>query len=176
MGIAEGSGLAVTPRGGGQGATDIPGGNTSGGAQTTSGSGYVGNGSGSDVKDSTIQEAEDSQKKQMIEAKEEAEENQVDFLNMYVLKIYELLDDVASGKRSLNVKMAGYGLTSSSSGTSLASVQGGVAGLLSNNSANSSGSNSLGGGFGVSESSSSNSGSGSGGLGSSVGFGGWSIK
>lgn len=126
MGIEKGSGLKVTPRGngGGVGAND-----NGGGAQTTSGSGYVGNASGSDVKNSTLQDAEESKNQQMIEAKEEAETNQVDELNSYVIQIFELLDEVTSGKRSFNVKVAGYGLTRSGG------AQGGVAGLLSNKAA-----------------------------------------
>ena len=124
MGIDSGSGLAVTPRGsGGVGAS------AGGGAQTTSSSGYVGNSSGSDVKDSTIQESEDSKKQQMIEAKEEEPANQVDMLNTMVLKIYELLDDVASGKRDFTVKVAGYGLTKlGSNSNALSSALGGASG------------------------------------------------
>jgi hypothetical protein len=111
LGIGTGSGLAVTPRGDGTNTNLVGGGSTS-----TSGSGYVGNASGSDIKDSTIQESEDSKQKQMIEAKEEAEANQVDVLNNTVIKIYELLDDVAHGSGSLKVRVEGYGLTKGGSG------------------------------------------------------------
>lgn len=122
LGIGSGSGLTVTPRGDGGGLL----GSTGGGSASTSGSGYMaGNASGSDVKDSTIQESEDSKKKQMIEAKEEAEANQVDILNTTVIKIYELLDDVAHGNGSFTVKVDGYGLTKASSGGAI----GGVGGL-----------------------------------------------
>lgn len=144
MGIEQGSGLKVTPRGNGAsiGASETAG----GGAQTTSGSGYVGNASSSDVKDSTIQESEDSKKQQMIEAKEEAEATQFDIISMNVLKIYELLDEVTNGKRNFNVKVSGYGLTNLGNNTALSGAQGGVAGLLSNSPANnSSNGNSLGG-------------------------------
>lgn len=120
LGISSGAGLTVTPRGTG---SDLMG-STGGGTATTSGSGYIGNASGSDVKDSTIQESEDSKKKQMIEAKEEAEANQVDVLNTTVIKIYELLDDVAHGNGSFTVKVEGYGLTKSSSGGAIAGVDG----------------------------------------------------
>jgi hypothetical protein len=126
LGIESGSGLAVTPRGTGGGLI----GSSGGGAQTTSNSGYVGNSASSDIKESTIQEAEDSKKQQMIEAKEEAETNQVDILNTTVLKIYELLDDVAHGNSSLTVKVEGYGLTRAGSG----GAQGGLAGLGNNSS------------------------------------------
>ena len=118
LGISTGSGLAVTPRGDG---VKLTGG---GGSSSMSESGYAGNASGSDIKNSTIQEAEDSKKKQMIEAKEEEESNQVDVLNQTVIKIYELLDDVAHGNGSFKVKMEGYGLVSnkSSSSSSLSGV------------------------------------------------------
>jgi hypothetical protein len=131
MGIKEGSGLAITPRGGGVGG----GGGAGSSNASTSGSGFVGNSSSSDIKNSTIQESEDSKKQQMIEAKEEEPANQVDMLNTYVLKIYELLNDVAQGNKSLSVKMAGYGLIGGNSSGS----QGGVGGLSNNASSGSSG-------------------------------------
>lgn len=132
LGISTGSGLKATPRGtiGGLGALE------GGGSQTTSGSGYIGNGSGSDIKDSTIQENEDSAKKQMIEAQEEAEGNQIDILNQTVVKIYELLDDVSSGKSTFHVKVEGYGLTKAGGGSS---ANGGVQGLSGGSSLNNSG-------------------------------------
>lgn len=128
LGIGSGSGLAVTPRGEG-GVTA----STGGGSQSTSGSGYVGTASGSDIKNSTIQEAEDSKKQQMIEAKEEEEANKVDILNTTVIKIYELLDDVAHGNGSFKVKVEGYGLTKAGSSGSGSGAQGGVAALNSLN-------------------------------------------
>jgi hypothetical protein len=184
MGIDSGSGLKVTPRGTGDGvgASEVPG----GGATTTSGSGYVGNANSSDIKKSTIQETEDSVKKQVIEAQEEANATQIDFINNNVLKIYELLDEVANGKRSLSVKVESYGLTKVNNSTALSGAQGGVAGLLSNNTANNGNDSSLSGGF----SSSSTPGSGSNGagatsgggsnnginIGTTIGLGGWTIS
>jgi hypothetical protein len=150
MGIGSGASLAITPRGdgGGVGALD----NSGGGQQTMSGSGYVGNNSGSDIKNSTLQEAESSKKQQMIEALEEEPTNQVDMINSSVLKIYELLDNVANGKQTLRVRVDSYGLTGANNTNAL----GGVTGLSgsSNNSsvssggsiANGSGSNSFGSG------------------------------
>ena len=132
MGIGSGSGLSVTPRGNGGGLAALALDGAMKGGITTSGSGYVGNSSGSDIKNSTLQSAEDSKEQQMIEAKEGAEATQIDFINTNVLKIYELLDEVTSGKRNFNVKVAGYGLTNLGSNTSLSGAQGGVAGLLSN--------------------------------------------
>lgn len=135
MGISEGNGLQINARGGASGGVSSLAG---GGSESTSESGYIGNSLSSDVKDSTIQESEDSKKQQMIEAKEEAEENQVDVLNMYVLKMYELLDDVVSGKRNFTVKVAGYGLTKSGNASN---ALGGVNGLLSNSSGSTSSGN-----------------------------------
>lgn len=145
MGIGKGSGLTVNVRGTGDGvsASDA----TGGGAQTLSGSGYVGNASGSDIKNSTLQEAEDSKEKLMIEAIEEARANQIDYINENVLKIYELLDEVASGKRNLSVKVAGYGLTSASSSNSLVGAQGGVGGQLNVGNSTNSSSGTISGGF-----------------------------
>ena len=130
LGIESGSGLAVTPRGDGSLALTT----TTG--VSVSDSGYVGNSSGSDVKDSTFQEAEDNKKQLMIEAKEEEENNQIDSINTTVLKIYELLDDVANGKSSLKVKVEGYGLTRAGSSGAGSAAMGGVAGLNSANGGN----------------------------------------
>ena len=165
MGIEEGNGLKITPRGT---ASGISASEMTSDRQSTSSSGYVGNASGSDIKNSTIQEAEDSKKKHMIEAVEEAEANQIDYINANVLKIYELLDEVASGKRNFTVKVAGYGLTNLGSNTSLSSAQGGVNGLLSNAAANSLSGDQLSGGF---SGTGGNSGSGNIGAGGSAGGG-----
>jgi hypothetical protein len=158
LGISSGSGLAVTPRGDGGFSINIGGGSTS-----TSGSGYVGNASGSDIKNSTMQEAKDSKKQLMVEAQEEEEANQINVLNATVLKIYELLDDVAHGNGYFRVKVESYGLTKAGS----SSAQGGVGAL-----------GSLGGGSdysgnGSSGSNLSNGGVNYGGINGSVDFGGW---
>jgi hypothetical protein len=117
MEIGTGNGLTVTPRGQGDGIGG-GGGNTGGGSKSTSSSGYVGNGDGNSVKDATIQESEDSKKQQMIEAKEEEPSNQVDVLNNTVIKIYELLDNVANGSQTLRVRVDNYGLTGTNSNSS----------------------------------------------------------
>lgn len=164
MGIKEESGLVITPRGDGSKFINSIG----GGAKTTSGSGTIaGNASGSDIKDSTIQEANDSKKQQMIEAKEETEANQVDMLNSTVLKIYELLYDVAQGNSSLRVRVDSYGLTKVGS----SSAMGGLDGALSNSTSTSGGGSlgSSGAGISYSESGSVSSGGARGG----VDFGGW---
>jgi hypothetical protein len=129
MGIKQGSGLKVNLRGDGVSALE---GSVGGGQQTTSGSGYVGNASGSDVKNATIQEAEDSKKQQMIEAKEEEPVNQIDMINASVLNISEILEEVTRGNRSFRVRIDGYGLTS----INKSGAQGGVNGLLNNGNGN----------------------------------------
>jgi hypothetical protein len=163
MGIGASSGLAVTPRGDG----GFGGGMTGGGSQTTSGSGYVGNSSGSDIKDSTIQESKDSKKQQMIEAKEEEEANKVDILNTTVVQIYELLNDVVQGNSTFRVKVEGYGLTNAGGA---GGAQGGIRALNNGIGAGSSGAGVSGGASsGSLTSGSSNSSSVSG----SVDFGSW---
>lgn len=143
MGISSGSGLAVTPRGGAGSGGSAPLGDN--GGSSTSSSGYAGNASGSDVKNSTIQESKDSKKQQMIEAKEEEEANQVNILNTTVLKIYELLDDVAHGNGCFKVKVEGYGLTKASSLSNMAGVDA-LAGISGNTAGNTLGASLSGGG------------------------------
>lgn len=189
MGIGKGSGLEVVHRGKGDGVSAAA---STGGSSSTSGSGYVGNSDGNSIKDSTIQESEDSKKKQMIEAKEEEPENQVDVLNSTVLKIYELLDNVASGSQTLRVRVDNYGLTglannnssnslsnnlnSTSSGAGVAGLgsdgSGGAGGSVAGGSASSSSSGNYSGSGGGSSFGGSGSGSGSGSSsGGSGGFG-----
>jgi hypothetical protein len=140
LGISSGSGLTATPRGG------ESGGNIGAAGGTVSESGYyAGNSASSDIKDSTIQESKDSKKQLMVEAKEEEEANYINVLNTTVLKIYELLDDVANGKGHFRVKVEGYGLTRAGSSGSLGGV-----GALDSLGSQSSGSN--GGGHGYSTS------------------------
>lgn len=127
LGIRSGSGLAITPRGSGG---NLP---TGSGGASLSESGYAGNASGSDIKDSTIQESEDSKKQQMIEAKEEAEATAIDFINNTVLKIYEILDDVTNGKSSFTVKVEGYGLTKAGNGNGSLAGVGGITNITSGN-------------------------------------------
>lgn len=139
VGVKSASNLQITPRG--NGTSLVKSVKNSVGAATTSTSGYVGNANGSDIKDSTLQEAEDSKKQHMIEAKEEEGETVIDVINNTVLKIYELLDDVASGKNSLNVRVAGYGLTKgvSNSNNSIGGISGlgGIDSVGGGNSSNS---------------------------------------
>lgn len=160
LGIESGAGIAVTRRG--DGSLNMQ---TGGGSTSTSGSGYVGNASGSDIKNSTMQEANDQKKQLMVEAQESEEANQIDTLNATVLKIYELLNDVTNGNGCFRVKVESYGLTKAGGG----SAQGGVGALGNlNDSGNYSGTSS-----GASSGSLAGGGVNSGGIGGSVNFGGW---
>ena len=161
LGISSGSGLAVTPRGGAySSAVGAAGGTVSESGMTS----YTGNAAGGDIQNATMQEAADTKEQLMVEAQEEAQATQIDSINTTVLKIYELLDDVAHGSSTLKVKVEGYGLTKAGGGSSL----GGVSAL--NNLSNSFG----GGGItGSSSSGLSNTGVNSGGIGGNIDFGGW---
>jgi hypothetical protein len=174
MGIGKGSGLEVNHRGSGDGAASAA--NSGGGSQSTSGSGYAGQSNGNDVKNSTIQESEDSKKKQMIKAKEEEPANQVDVLNGTVLKIYELLDSVTKGDRTIRVRVDSYGLTGASHTNTSFNGSNSILGNGNNSETDGStgGSEITGGGEG-NESSGSASGStiGSGGR---FGLGGWTVS
>lgn len=130
LGIKSGSNLVVTPRGGiGLSATPA-----SGGLMTTSESAFVytGNASGSDLKESTLQEAEDSKKQHMIEAKEEEGASEIDILNTSVVKIYELLDDVVHGNSSFRVNVDNYGLTKTGGNNAAQSLGSAATGLGGN--------------------------------------------
>ncbi len=69
-------------------------------------SGLVGNSSGDDVKNATMQDAEDDKKKQMVEAKdEESADDVATKANLAVVNIYNLLEEVAHGSQSLRVRV-----------------------------------------------------------------------
>ena len=110
MGIPLGSGLTVLQRGGGGTIAGTAGSGADGGSSTSE-SGYVGNSSGSDVKDATIAGAEADKEKQMVEAQEEEEANKIDFISANVLQIYAILNDVVNGDKAFRVKIDNYGLT-----------------------------------------------------------------
>lgn len=76
---------------------------------------YIGNSSGEDVKNATLQDAEDDKKKQMVEAKDESSDTDlVTRANQAVIDIYNLLEEVAHGTQSLRVHVVG-GLNGGSS-------------------------------------------------------------
>jgi hypothetical protein len=126
MGIKSGSGLAVTPRG-----TTTLKMTTSSNTASTSESGYIGNAAASDIKNSTLQQAEDSKKSLMVEAMEERDNTPVDEINTNVLKIYKLLDDVVHGTSTLRVRVDSYGLVNGGNHGGSTSFLAGPAGLAS---------------------------------------------
>jgi hypothetical protein len=84
--------------------------NTSGASTSESGQ-IVGNSSGDDIKNATLQDAEDSKKKQMVEAKEEETADDVAMkADLAVVNIYNLLEEVAHGSQSLRVRVINGGV------------------------------------------------------------------
>jgi hypothetical protein len=80
------------------------------GGSSISESGLVGNASGDDVKNATLQDAEDSKKKQMVEAKEEEPTDDLSTKSQQaVIDIYNLLEEVAHGSQSLRVRLISEG-------------------------------------------------------------------
>ena len=69
-------------------------------------SGYIGNSSGSDIKNATLQGAEDDKKKQLVEAKDEETADDVVIKSQQaVIDIYNLLEELAHGSQSLRVRL-----------------------------------------------------------------------
>ena len=69
-------------------------------------SGYIGNSSSSDIKNATLQDAEDSKKKQLVEAKDEESSDDVVIKSQQaVIDIYNLLEEMAHGSQSLRVRV-----------------------------------------------------------------------
>ena len=88
------------------------------GGSSISESGYIGNASGNDIKNATLQDAEDSKKQQMIKAKdEESEDDVVMKSQLAVVSIYNLLEEVAHGSQSLRVRVINSGAGSISGGS-----------------------------------------------------------
>lgn len=127
MGIESSTGLAVTPRG----SISPSMLNSFDGGGDTSGSGYIGNAAASDIKNTTLQSAEDEKQSLMVEAQEEASKTPVDEINTNVLKIYKLLEDVVSGKSNLRVRVDSYGLVNGGDHGGRTSFLAGPAGLAS---------------------------------------------
>lgn len=73
------------------------------GAQKSS-SGYVGNGSGSDVKNKTLSDADEESSDKLAQAKDENTEVTIEDVNDSVLRIYQLLEDVTNGALTFTVK------------------------------------------------------------------------
>ena len=76
------------------------------GGSSISESGYVGQGDGKAVKEQTLQDADDSSKKQLVEAKDEESTADISIrANQAVIDMYNLLEEVAHGTQSLRVKI-----------------------------------------------------------------------
>ena len=69
-----------------------------------SSSGYVGNASGSDVKNKTLSDADEDSNNKLAQAKEENTEVTIEDVNDSVLRIYQLLEDVTNGALTFAVK------------------------------------------------------------------------
>jgi hypothetical protein len=88
------------------------------GGSSISESGLIGNASGDDIKNATLQDAEDSKKKQMIKAKdEESADDTATKANFAVVNIYNLLEEVAHGSQSLRVRVVNNVSVAGSSGS-----------------------------------------------------------
>lgn len=97
--------------------------NVSGASISESGQ-IVGNSSGDDVKNATLQDAADSKKKQMVEAKdEESADDVATKADLAVVNIYNLLEEVAHGSQSLRVKVINNGIGGYSGGSNIANGQ-----------------------------------------------------
>lgn len=120
LGITAGSSPSITPRGNGAGFMGSTGSDLSSSGYVN----YAGNTSGSDIKESTIQESKDIKKQQMIEAKEEYENTPIDMINTTVLKIYELLEEVTKGDKCFRVNVDSYGLTRVDNGNGVGAMSG----------------------------------------------------
>jgi hypothetical protein len=86
------------------------------GANTSESGSLVSNGDGESIKDQTMQGAEEDKKKQMVEAKEEESADDIAMeADLAVVKIYNLLEEVAHGSQSLRVRVINGGVCSSTS-------------------------------------------------------------
>jgi hypothetical protein len=78
------------------------------GGSSISESGYIGNSDGNSIKEQTLQDAADSKKKQLVEARdEESSDDVVIKSQMAVVNIYNLLEEIAHGSQSLRVRVVG---------------------------------------------------------------------
>ena len=77
-----------------------------GGSSISESGQIVGNSSGDDVKNATLQDAADDKKKQMVEAKDEETSDDVVIKSQQaIIDIYNLLEEVAHGSQSLRVRV-----------------------------------------------------------------------
>jgi len=96
-----GSAAAIEHRGQGLSLTSI-------GGATTSASGMVGNESGDDIKNKTIQDNSEEPEKQIAEAKEEQEDKEnarTMLIDGHIVDIYNLLNEVTLGSKKWHVQL-----------------------------------------------------------------------
>lgn len=88
----------VLSRGSGTGLAAISGASTSEG-------GFIGNSSSSDVQQKMLSDTKDDMNSQVAEASEESTETKLSTVDEHVVQIYEILNDVVLGTKSLKVDM-----------------------------------------------------------------------
>lgn len=103
---------AITSRGTGSGLLTT-------GYQQISESGYVGNASGSDVQQKTLDDAYSDANNQLVEATESQDETKLSTVDEHIVNIYNLLSDVVNGSSYLHVINDSYAFPNGASGGGL---------------------------------------------------------
>ena len=103
---------AITSRGTGSGLLTT-------GYQQISESGYVGNASGSDVQQKTLDDAYSDANNQLVEATESQDETKLSTVDEHIVNIYNLLSDVVNGSSYLHVINDSYAFPNGTSGGGL---------------------------------------------------------
>ena len=103
---------AITSRGTGSGLLTT-------GYQQISESGYVGNASGSDVQQKTLDDAYSDANNQLVEATESQDETKLSTVDEHIVNIYNLLSDVVNGSSYLHVINDSYTFPNGASGGGL---------------------------------------------------------
>lgn len=103
---------AITSRGTGSGLLTT-------GYQQISESGYVGNASGSDVQQKTLDDAYSDANNQLVEATESQDETKLSTVDEHIVNIYNLLSDVVNGSSYLHVINDSYAFPNDTSGGGL---------------------------------------------------------
>ena len=104
-----GTGLKVLSRGTGTGIAAIT-------SSSVSESGFVGNSDSSDIQNATMQSANEEGGNKVAEAQEDSNETKLKTVDEHIVQIYELLDSVVLGTRSLKVDMGDVTAWSSAMG------------------------------------------------------------
>ena len=98
LGFGVNGGLTTLTRGNGTGIAAISGAGTSLG-------GYIGNNEGGDVQNKMLSDTKDNMNNQVAEASEESTETKLSTVDEHIVQIYDLLDSVVLGTKSLKVDM-----------------------------------------------------------------------